>query len=193
MSTNAIVERRRQATSPESGSLDEYISSLCLTKTIGDVVLLREAATNARAFFATSLIFHAVFDKDMGALDQIANRIDGTVPDRRDRDRFANIMGDALEDVLEYARMDQTQIFPDDPTIIALAKTVLSVSWMEVGRNPTAKKDRQKAIEMVLQRTGGRKTEPTAVLELVEYVDPDWMAPLPAPANVESEERRSDD
>lgn len=189
MSTNAIVERKRQATSPESGSLDEYISSLCLTKTIGDVVLLREAATNARAFFATSLIFHAVFDKDMGALDQIANRIDGTVPDRRDRDRFANIMGDALEDVLEYARMDQTQIFPDDPTIIALAKTVLSVSWMEVGRNPTAKKDRQKAIEMVLQRTGGRKTEPTAVLELVEYVDPDWMAPLPAPTNVESKEK----
>lgn len=160
------------------GSLDEYITGLCLDKTFNDIIKLRESAPNARAFYAATLIFNAVMEEDIGAIYEIIERIDGTVPTKQDREKYANLIGDALEDVMDKNVAIVGFDF-SDVVIIAIAKTILYVATMECGRNPNKKKDRQKANEIVLKRTGGRRSEPVKEAIAIEYVEPDWMYELP--------------
>lgn len=160
--------------------IDDYLTYLCLEKTIGEVLEMRERAPNAKCYFAAQLIFCAVFETDIGCIQQVVERVDGTIPEEGERDKFANIFGDALDDVLELDNVEQLRIFPQDPCIIAIAKATYSISVCPVGKNVNKKKDRQKAIEMILKRTGGRKSEPTRETKVIEYVDPEWMS-LPNP------------
>lgn len=176
--TISRVEKRR-SNWDKPGSLDDYLTGLCLTSTVGDIVRMRENSANMRALFCANLIFNAIFDNDIGAINQIVNRIDGAIPDKKNRDNYANLMGQAIEDVLDYPKAEQVCIYPDDWTIIGLAKRVIQTSCQEVGKNPIAKKERNQAAEMVLNRTGGRRSEPVREQHLIEYVQPDWMAPLP--------------
>lgn len=160
-------------------SLDDYLTRLLLTKTMGEIVKIAQTASNVRGMWGAGLVFNAVFDRDMGCIKQIAERIDGPVPDRKERDGFANILGDAIEDVLDYPAAEQTTVNQDDLGIIAVAKAVVYVSMMPVGNNVQLKKDRQSAVEMVLKRVGGKRMEPVKQLVMPEYVDPDWMPRLP--------------
>lgn len=166
----------------QPGSLDEYMTDICLNRTVSEMLMLRERPANARAYFVASLVFNAIFEKDMECIRQIATRIDGTVPEDKERSLFANLMGDAIEDVLSLTDGEQTRVFPDDRVIIALAKVVLHLSTMQVGKSVSMRKDRALAIDMILSRTGGRKTEPTRMENLIEYVEPEWMA-LPGNAD----------
>ena len=182
MSVNESVELARESTWSKPGSLDEYITGLCLNRTIGEVNRLRETATNARAFFGASLVWNSIwgadgkFNPDINSIKQIIERIDGTVPDKTKRDGYANLIGDAIEDVFEYESVDQMVIYPDDITIIALAKVIIKVSTMDCGNNYQKKKDRQTAIDIILKRTGGKRSEPVKEVASIEYVEPDWMA-----------------
>jgi len=148
-------------------------------KTIGEVFRNRESATNAKALFVSSLIFDAIFNCDIQSAKQVVSRIDGGVPDARKRGNYANIFGDALEDVLSYTNKEQLKIQPDDLVIIALAKVVVFVSMSDPGKNVQKRKDKQDAIQMILERTGGRKSEPVKQIASVNYVNPDWMMGLP--------------
>lgn len=160
-------------------TLDEYLSMLCLERTIGEVVMLRERATNAKQYWAASLIVDAVFEYDIGLIEQIATRIDGTVPQDKDRDKFANIVGDALDDIMEYESKELLTLWPEDKTIIALAKAIYFISIDHPGTNVNKRKEKHKAVDLVLNRLGGRKTEPVRELVLPNYVEPEWMS-LPA-------------
>jgi hypothetical protein len=155
------------------------ITDACLAKTIGEVFSIRETANNVRAYFVAGLIFNACFEKDILAINQIIYRLDGTVPDEGSRDNYANLIGDAIDDVMEYDKADQMTINPDDPTIIALAKTIIFIATSSPGTNYAMRKDKAMATEIVLTRTGGRKIQPTRHRIETKYKEPSWMKGLP--------------
>lgn len=142
------------------------------------MVKSREVATNAKQYFVANLIFQAVFEKDMGLIDIIATRIDGTVPLSDERSSFANLIGDAIDDVLDMKRADQIMIRPEDPVIISIAKVIYHIAVEPSKSDPNKRRERQKAVEMIYARTAGRRNEPVR-LELEEkYVEPNWLASI---------------
>lgn len=157
-------------------TIDQYLTMMCLERTIGQVAYLRETATNAKQYWAASLIFDAVFEKDIGLINQIATRVDGTVPNEKDRDKFANLVGEAIDDVMEYTNKEQCIIKEDDLCIIAIAKAIWFISTDHPGKNQSKKKEKQQAVDMILSRTGGRKVEPVKELTTTRFVQPDWMS-----------------
>lgn len=146
---------------------------------MGEIVALRDKAANVKSYWGATLIFNAVFEKDIGCILQIADRVDGSIPDEKDRERFANIVGNAIDDVMQLTTAEQMTITPNDLAIIAIAKVLVFLSMEPAGKNVQQRKDRQKAIEMVLKRTGGKKTAPVAESTKIHYVDPVWMQSLP--------------
>lgn len=168
---------RKEYASP---TLDETLTHLCLDMTIGEVVHAREHATNARHALAANMVFDAVFKKDIGIIDQIIKRIDGTVPEEGKRDGYANYMGDALDDVLDMRVDSRINVNSDDPAIIALAKATLYIAMQEDKGNYQIKKEKHTALDMIFSRTGGRKVSPAKPMLSTVYTDPDWMGVLPS-------------
>ena len=159
----------------QAQDLDEYTTTVCLTRTIGEVLKTREITSNARTYFVSNLIWSAIFERDMGIIETIAKRIDGTVPVAGKRDSFANLMGDAIDDVLDMEDKNQTVIDRNDPTILALAKVVFHIATQPTEGNPVIRKDKQKAIDMVFERTSGRRVEPVRPHLETRYKDPEWL------------------
>lgn len=152
--------------------------------TWGQVALQVQRSTIPREFFLYALVYDAINELDVGAIEQIIKRVDGAVPDERDRDQYANLIGDALEDVLDQETIYELCVQrPTDPTIITLAKALYIISTRPCGKDPQKRRDRSKAMEIIFQRTGGRKNIP--VKEIIEhrFVDADWMASLPSGEN----------
>ena len=156
-------------------TLDNYLTFVSLGRTMGDVVRSREIATNAKQYTVASMIFNAVFEMDVDLIRTIALRIDGTVPEESKRAGYANILGDAIEDVLSYEQAVQLQVTPQDPPIIAMAKALVYIGTQPCGNNYAKRKERNLAAQMILERTGGRKVQPTAIHVTTEYVEPEWM------------------
>lgn len=155
--------------------MDEYMTRVVLDHTMGDVVKNRESANTARAYAVNSMIFNAVFEMDVDLIKTIATRVDGTVPDENKRSGYANLLGDAIEDVLSYTSKDMVTITPEDPPIIAMAKVLVHVATKQAGTNYMARKERNLASQMILERTGGRKVAPTKPQLETKYVEPQWM------------------
>lgn len=151
---------------------------------------MRVNAPTARTAFVASTICQAIFDLDIGLISEIVKRIDGIAPSKGDMDAFSNIFSDALNDVLEYTRADQMTIYPTDTPIIALAKATVAVSVSDPGRNMQARKDRQKAVTMILDRIEGRRSEPAKPTELPEYEEPAWIGL--AEGGKDAQERQGD-
>ena len=176
-----MSERRNDTTndiviaSTNDNTLDEYLTDICLVKTMGDVVRSRDVAMNAKQYAVASMIYNAVFEMDIDLIRTIALRIDGTVPEEDKREGFANLIGDALEDVLSYSKAEQMKVLPEDPPIIAMAKALVYVGTQPCGSNYAKRKERNLAAQMILERTGGRKVQPTRLLTEKKYVEPDWM------------------
>lgn len=156
-------------------SLDGYMADVCLFRTMGDVVKSREVATNAKQYAVNSMIFNAVFEMDVDLIRTIALRIDGTVPEEDKRAGYANIIGAALEDVLSYEPADQLKVVPNDPPVIAMAKALVYIGTQPCGSNYAKRKERNLAAQMILERCGGRKVQPTRIEAQIEYVEPEWM------------------
>ena len=156
-------------------SLDDYITDVVLNSTVGTLLRTRVTAPDARTAFVANTICAAIFDLDIGLISEIVKRIDGLAPSKGDMDTFSNIFSDALDDVLSYTDREQTVIYPDDPPIIALAKATMAVSMSDPGRNMQARKDRQKAVQMVLDRVEGRMSEPARPQEETVYSVPEWV------------------
>ena len=80
-----------------------------------------------------------------------------------------------MDDVLEMENKNQTIIQPNDTMVIAIAKAIFHISTMPAGRNVSKRKDRNKAVETLLSRCGGRKTKPTSNELVIEYTQPEWL------------------
>ena len=161
---------------PTSESMDDYIANVSLFRTIGQVVAGRDTAGTTKTFFVMNLFFSAVFDMDISLISEIVKRIDGTAPEKGGTNGCSSIFSDALNDVLNYEDAKRLTIFPDDPAIIALAKATVCIANSDPGMNMQARKDRQKAVQMILDRTEGRRNEPAKPTVAIEYKEPDWMS-----------------
>lgn len=164
--------------STSDNTLDEFLTDVCLCRTMGDVVRSREISLNAKQYTVASMIYNAVFEMDVDLIRTIALRIDGTIPEEDKREGFANLIGDAIEDVLSYGKAEQMKVLPEDPPIIAMAKALVYVGTQPCGSNYAKRKERNLAAQMILERTGGRKVQPTRLLTEKKYVEPDWMKEL---------------
>lgn len=156
-------------------SMDAYLTDVCTNDTMGQVVYNREFAGNTKAFVVNSLIFNAVFEMDVDLIKTIITRIDGLVPEENKREGYANILGDALDTVLEYDEASKNMVTNDDTAIIAIAKVLIAKAVKPAGSNYMARKERNLAAQMVLERTGGRKVGPTKPMLETKYVEPEWM------------------
>lgn len=156
-------------------TIDHYLTTVALDRTMGDVCRIRETPRSARSYTINSMIFNAVFELDVELIKTISLRIDGTVPEEGKREGYANILGDAIEDVLCYDQAAQLQITPADKPIIAMAKVLVHVASQPAGNNMTKRKERNLAASMILERTGGRKVQPTKPLIETKYVEPAWL------------------
>lgn len=174
-STNSTTRTEIVSTREYDTTLDNYLTAVCLSRTMGDVVRSREVATNAKQYTVASMIFNAVFEMDVDLIRTIALRIDGTVPEESKRDGYANLLGDAIEDVLSYEQAVQLQVTPGDSPIIAMAKALVFIGTQPCGTNYAKRKERNLAAQMILERTGGRKVQPTMAQIETQYVEPEWM------------------
>ena len=156
-------------------TLDQYMTRVCLERTMGDVVKNLGTSTNVKQYTVNSIIFNAVFEWDVDLIRTIALRIDGTVPAENDRESYANILGDAIEDVLSYPLNEQLNVNEYDTPVIAMAKALIYVASQPAGSNYAKRKERNLAAQMILERTGGRKVEPTRPQLETVYVEPEWL------------------
>lgn len=182
------------------GTVDESIARMARRR-ICDVVSISEGrsgdrhmmigmlqARNAAEFLVARLFTDAVFSDDIRAIQLIINRIDGGLPKDVDVDSYKTEFGDALNEVIQMRRSDMLKVRPDDTVMMALCKSLYQMAtadiyWDEAAgrrRRPSeaAKKERDAALRMVLERTGGRKTLSNVPVE-VENVDvAPWIASL---------------
>jgi hypothetical protein len=156
---------------------------------MGRIVKSREIAQNAKQYTVASMIFNAVFEMDIDLIRTIALRIDGTIPAEDKREGYANILGDAIDDVLSLPLSSQLQITPLDRPIIAMAKALVFVATQPCGSNYAKRKERNLAAQMILERTGGRKVEPTRLAIETVYEDPEWLQ-LPSSDKEEDDDGR---
>lgn len=156
-------------------TIDQYLTMVALDRTMDDVCRMRESAHNARAYTVNSMLFNAVFEMDVELIKTLATRIDGTVPEEGKRAGYANILGDAIDDVLGYDTAEQMKVYPADKPIIAMAKVLVCAATQLAGNNMVKRKERNLAASMILERTGGRKVQPTKPMIETKYVEPDWM------------------
>lgn len=170
MSDTEIVSTREYDT-----SVDEYLSEVVVGRTMKDVVDGRECANNAKAYTINGMVFNAVFELDVELIKTLTMRVDGTIPEEGKREGCANILGDAIEDVLSYENKDMLKVVPSDPPIIAMAKVLVYVSTQPAGNNMARRRERNLASQIILERTGGRKVKPTKPLLETKYVEPEWM------------------
>ena len=188
----------------KDGTVDDAIARMA-SERICDVVSVAEGrdeenrhfmigmrnASNAAEFLVARLFTDAVFSDDIRSIQLIINRIDGGLPKDVDVVRYQTEFGDCLNKVMQMPRYEQTKIDPQDTVMMALCKNlyqmaVQDIYWnAELGmkRRPSeaAKKERDAALRMVLERSGGRKTlsEIPAQIEDVEIAP--WIAELPEP------------
>lgn len=156
-------------------SIDAYITMCCLERSVGELALVSTRASNLRQAWVCQIILDAILNANINLIDEIAKRIDGSIPSSEDRDEYANILGGAIEDVMDYTSKDQCIIKPDDPCIIALAKAAIAISLDSETNNPQRLKAKEKAVNLILSRCGGSKNKPVKEIITENFIEPKWM------------------
>ena len=179
-------------------SVDESIARLANCK-MGDVVSIAEGnrimigmadGDNAADFLVSRLFTDAVFSQDIRSIQLIVNRVDGGLPKDVDVDKYRTEFGDCLNEIMSMTRQEQLMVEPDDTVMMALCKSLYMIATQDIywdseklkSKHPSdsVKKERDAAMRMVLDRTGGRKTL-AALPQVGEDVEvAGWIAELPA-------------
>lgn len=198
MSTSSATALTRRST--RGLTVDERIAELSHAR-LGDVVMMaegmrpgigpdsREGSPNAATYLVCRLFTDAIFSNDIRAIQLIINRIDGGLPRDVEVDGYQTQFSDCLNEVLAMDRADQMALKPTDTVMMGLCKSLYALSVQDIYwnddtgefRRPSTerKQERDAALRMVLERSGGRKTL-VATSEVREEVeDADWIASLP--------------
>lgn len=146
-------------------------------------------ARNAADYLVARLFTDAVFSDDIRSIQLIINRIDGGLPKDVDVARYRTDFGDCLNAVMQMTSDEQTKIDPGDTVMMALCKSLFQIATQDIYWNAEAgmprrpsdsvKKERDAAMRMVLERTGGRKTLSTVPQDVEEVEIAPWIASLP--------------
>lgn len=149
----------------------------------------RMSGANAGLYLVCRLFTDAVFSQDIRSIQLIVNRIDGGLPSDVDMPRYRTRFSECLNAVLSMEDREAVKVKPDDTVMMALAKSLYSMSVQDIywdehkGRlrkpREEAKKERDAALRMVLERTGGRKTTVEKVQEVEEPEVAGWIEELP--------------
>lgn len=147
---------------------------------------------NAADFLVARLFTDAVFSQDIRAIQLIVNRIDGGLPKDVDVSRYKTEFGDCLNEIMGMRSEEQFKVKPDDTVMMALCKSLYLLATQDIywdrerkrSRRPSdsQKKDRDAALRMVLERTGGRKTIAALPAETEDVEIASWIKALGAPA-----------
>lgn len=146
-------------------------------------------ARNAADYLVARLFTDAVFSDDIRSIQLIINRIDGGLPKDVDVARYRTDFGDCLNAVMQMTSDEQTKIDPGDTVMMALCKSLFQIATQDIYWNAEAgiprrpsdsvKKERDAAMRMVLERTGGRKTLSAVPQDVEEVEIAPWIASLP--------------
>ena len=169
-----------------------------MNERLGDVTMIAEGnrsmigtacgINNAAEFLVSRLVTDAVFSADIRAIQLIINRIDGGLPKDTEIANYRTDFGDCLNKVMELPRIEQLTVLPEDTVMMALCKSLVDIATQDIywdseklrRRRPSdsVKKERDAALRIILERTGGRKTltEVSAEKEDVEIAP--WIARL---------------
>jgi hypothetical protein len=141
------------------------------------VVQGAENAKNFKEFFVSRLIADAIFARDIRIIKQLINRIDGASPKDTDKGLFKTRLSDVLDVILNYTDNKQLEIQPGDMPILAIGKVVafLALQSSKSLRTTEARNVKNAAVEIILDRCGGRKTTPLRGDLSVEYAEPEWL------------------
>lgn len=164
---------------------DEKLREIILGMTIGELNTVCESyygKTMTSKYWISTVVRDAIAQLDIAAIKTIIQRLDGGVPDKKNRDNYANYIGMFLEEVMSYPIEEVRVLRFDDNVYIALAKAILHISLQKPIDN-NARRDKNLATEIIFERCGGRVSEPVKELMDVRYVEPDWMNQLPSGDN----------
>lgn len=171
---NAII-RMSNRRALQSEDMDKLITKCLLDKTMGEICQDMEKSQDVRTYTAARIIVEAIEDLDIGLIGTIIKRVDGGIPKAEERESYANLVGNAIDDVLDMPKDEQEFLdFEKDSGIICLAKAIVLCAIQRVGNNVSRKRDRQIAADILLSRTGGLKTEPRKLTAEVVIEDADW-------------------
>lgn len=178
-------------------TVDESIARMASRK-IGDVVSIAEgnrfmigmtSGMNAADFLVSRLFTDAVFSQDIRAIQLIINRIDGGLPKDTEIARYQTEFGDCLNKIMAMKSNEQTMVRPSDTVMMALCKSLYQIATQDIywdyeklkRKRPSdsVKKERDAALRMVLERTGGRKTLASIPQEREDVEIAGWIAELP--------------
>ncbi len=168
---------------------NEYISDVVSIAEGNRFMIGMATAQNAADYLVSRLFTDAVFSNDIRSIQLIINRIDGGLPKDTEVARYQTEFGDCLNEIMAMATDEQTKVMPDDTVMMALCKSLYHIATQDIywdyeklrKRHPSdsVKKERDAALRMVLERTGGRKTL-AAIPEQKEDVEiAPWIAELP--------------
>lgn len=146
---------------------------------------------NAADFLVCRLFTDAIFNEDIRAIQLIIDRIDGGLPKDIDMDGYRTQFSDCFNEIMQMESASQIKLLPGDTVMMALCKALYALSVQDIywdpdeerKRKPSAmvKQERDAALRMVLERTGGRKTMSAASVEHQEIESADWIKNLALP------------
>ena len=145
-------------------------------------------AQTAADFLVSRLFTDAVFSDDIRSIQLIINRIDGGLPKDVEVEDYKTMFGDCLNEIMQMTDAQRLKLSPDDTVMMALCKNLYQMAvedifWDHEKNRPkkpsdAKKKERDAALRMVLERTGGRKTLATVPKEIEDVEIASWIAEL---------------
>lgn len=149
----------------------------------------KKSEQTAADFLVSRLFTDAVFSQDIRSIQLIINRIDGGLPKDTEVAFYQTEFGDCLNKIMGMTRFEQLSVEPDDTVMMAMCKSLYQIATQDIywdydnqrKRRPsdTQKKERDAALRMVLERTGGRKTLSTVPVQKEEVEIAGWIENLP--------------
>jgi hypothetical protein len=178
-------------------TVDESIARLASEK-LGDVVAIAEgnrwmigmtSGMNQADFLVSRLFTDAVFSQDIRSIQLIINRIDGGLPKDTEVAHYRTEFGDCLNEIMAMPVEQRGQIVPEDTVMMSLCKSLYYIATEDIYWDPeklrkkrpsdSQKKERDAALRIVLERTGGRKTLSAVSQEKEDVEIAPWIAELP--------------
>lgn len=169
---------------------------------IGDVASVAEGnrfmigaagGRTASDYLVARLYTDAIFSQDIRCIQLIINRIDGGLPKDTEVDLYKTQFGDCLNEIMGMTRDDQLMVYPEDSVMMAMCKSLFQIATKDIywdydksrSRRPSdsEKKERDAALRMVLERTGGRKTLSPSLAEHEDVEIAGWIADLSGQAS----------
>lgn len=141
----------------------------------------------AATYLVCRLFTDAVFNGDVYAIQTIVNRIDGTPPADVDVDDYRTLFGDCIQEVLDSSEADKLKVYPEDTVMMALCKSLYDTAVRDIYHDAKgkpvrpsseAKRERDSAMRLILERAGGRRTRTGSVKERLEVEVAPWIGQL---------------